>query len=140
MIIRDARFFVDCTPNAMTAQFPHHPEPASAHFPFHGPSDFVNTISDTSGFGGVLESTLSASHQGVCRGRDFTNSDRDSGIGKEAAFFGHEVEFHEITSLQNAISGNAVNGLVVHAYANRTRKSIHLGRGGFRSMKGENLC
>jgi neutral ceramidase len=49
MIVWDIRFFVDGTSYAMTAQFPRHAELTLSHFPPDRSSDFVDTISGTSG-------------------------------------------------------------------------------------------
>ena len=94
----------------MTAKFSHDAEPASAHFPFDGPTNIVHTIPRTSGFGGVMESTLSASNQSVCRFRDFTDSHGDSGIRKEAVLFSHKIKLHKIASLQELSGTGATVG------------------------------
>jgi len=80
VIIWDARFFVDGPPHAMPTKFFHHTELTSTDFPLDRPSDFIDTIARTSGFGGMMESTLSAPHQSIRRGRDTDSLRRPSQV------------------------------------------------------------
>jgi hypothetical protein len=62
VIVRDTWFFVDRTPDTVSTEFSHNAEPASANFTFDFSSNFVDTVSNTSNFNGVVECTLSASN------------------------------------------------------------------------------
>jgi hypothetical protein len=83
----------------MPTKFFHHTELTPAHFSLDRPSDFIDTIASTGGFGGMMERTLSTSNQSIRRGRDSSDFHRNRSIRKEAVFFRYKIEFHQIACL-----------------------------------------
>src|SRR5260370_37891236 len=46
------------------------------------------------------------------------------GVSHEAVFFHRYVQLHQVSITQDAATGNAVHGLIVHADATRSREAV----------------
>ena len=117
---------MDGSADAMAAQRFHHVETGTADFSLYGTAYFIHTISSASRFRSAPKCILRTTSQRVGLRRHVSNSHGHGGIGDETVLLSYQIQFHEITMLQNAITRNAVDRFIVHADAHSSGKSIHL--------------
>src|SRR4051812_43594835 len=110
---------------------------AAARLPLDSASNVENAIPGGGRFGCLPKGALRAPRQSLRRLGGSPDRHRDRGVGKVPVFLRYQVQLYQITVLDDALPGNAVDGFVVDTDAERAGEAVNLGRSGLGSVVGE---
>ena len=128
VVVGNAGRFVNGASHAVSAQFPHHLESAAVRLPFHRAPYVEYAVAASRRLCGQVKRAFRAPRQRRRVRAHRARGYRHRRVREVAVLLRHQVQLDQVPCADPPLSRYAVDGLLVHADAQRAREVVHLRR------------